>query len=94
MSGGLKSVVMKQAMKFMQSDTAMKLMQDQRVMNVVMKAFTLKSQVQGQISAASELVAHTLGFATREEVDRLKETIRDLESELAHARSQESDNAD
>lgn len=91
MSGGLKSLVMKQAMKLMQSETAMKLMQDQRVMNAVMQAFTLKSKIQEQVNGVSQVVAHTLGFATQEEVQRLKETIRELEDELAHTRSQESD---
>lgn len=89
MLSGIKKALGKQAMKFMQSDTAMKLMQDQRVMNGVMKFFALREKVQGSLDGLSDRIAKSLGFATREEVQKLKAVIQDLESSLERLKSEQ-----
>jgi hypothetical protein len=83
----LKKTLMKQAMKLMQSDTAMQLMQNPKVMNVVMQAFSLKGKIQGVASEASEKIASTMGFATKEEVQKLRAIIQELESNLERAQN-------
>lgn len=88
MLGGMKKTLMKQAMKLMQSDAGMKLMQDQRVMNVVMQAFALRGKVQGSVEALSERLAKSMGFATREELQKLRALVRDLESTIDRLQSE------
>jgi hypothetical protein len=83
----LKKTLMKQAMKLMQSDAAMKLMQNPKVMNTVMQAFTLKGKIEGAVTEASEKIATTMGFATKEEVQKLRAIIQDLENQLEHEQS-------
>ena len=87
---GIKKTLMKQAMKLMQSDTAMQLMQNPKVMNVVMQAFSIKGKLQGAASEASEKIAATMGFATKEEVQKLRAIIQDLESNLERAQGEDS----
>ena len=87
---GIKKTLMKQAMKLMQSDTAMQLMQNPKVMNVVMQAFSLKGKIQGAANEATEKIASTMGFATKEEVQKLRDIIQDLESNLERAQGEDS----
>jgi hypothetical protein len=89
MLGGLKKAAMKRAMKFMQSETGMKLMQNERVMNAAMKAFALRGKLQSSLESASSRLASTFGFATKEEMGKLRAIIRDLEDSLERMQSEQ-----
>jgi hypothetical protein len=82
----LKKAAMQQAMKLMSSPTVMKLMQDPRFMQAMMGAFSLKGKVEAQLEETKTTIAKVLNLATREEVDSLKSTIRDLDSRLGTLR--------
>lgn len=79
---------MGQAERLMQDPRFGKLLQDERVIRAVTRAFELRGQVQSRVDAHVESVARTLNLATKGEVRDLKRMIRKLERELGRARAE------
>ena len=78
----LQETAMREGMKLMSDPRLMKMMQDPRVMNIMMKAFQLRGEMQQRFDKRARKIARTFHFATKEEVDQLKSTIRSLEQSL------------
>jgi polyhydroxyalkanoate synthesis regulator phasin len=78
----LKSFLKERGLKLIQDPKVAKLMQDERVMKVAMRAFQLRGKVQERIDQNVEKIARSLGLVTKAEVRELKRTIKKLENEL------------
>lgn len=79
---------MGQAERLMQDPRFGKLLQDERVLKTVTRAFELRGRVQTRVDAHVEAVAKTLNLATKGEVRDLKRMIRKLERELGRAKAE------
>jgi hypothetical protein len=79
----VKDRMVGQAMRFMSDPRVSRLMGDQRVMNVAMKAVGLGGSVKAELDRATRFAAGLLGFATQEEVSVLRSTVQALEDNLA-----------
>jgi polyhydroxyalkanoate synthesis regulator phasin len=77
-----KKVAMEQAMKLMSSPTVGKMMQNPKVMQAMMTAMSLPGKVQAQLDQQRRNIARALNLVTQEEVEGLKSTIRDLNSQV------------
>jgi hypothetical protein len=85
-----KKSAMEQAMKLMASPTVGRWMQNPKVMQAVMSAMQLPGKVQAHLDDHRRTLARALNLATQEEVEGLRSTIRDLDSQLGDLR-QEND---
>jgi len=83
MFGAVKDRVVGQAMRLMGDPRLSRLMGDQRVMNVAMKAVGVGGSIKAELDRATRFAAGVLGFATQEEVSALRSTIQSLEDNLA-----------
>jgi hypothetical protein len=61
----IKSFLKDRGLKIMQDPKVTKLMQDERVMKVAMRAIELRGKVQDEIDGNVEKVAKSLGLVTR-----------------------------
>ncbi|MCA9669162.1 MAG: hypothetical protein KC503_26380 [Myxococcales bacterium] len=84
----LKQEAMKQGMKLMQDPRFMKLMADPRLMQAITRGLTLKGEMQSAIDSRLRSLASTLKLATQEEVQTLKRTIRQMESQVSDLKKQ------
>lgn len=82
----LKDKVMAEGMKLATNPQVAKLMQDERVMKLVMTAVSVPGKVQSFTAEQKEAFAKTMGLATQDEVKDLKRQIAALERELAELR--------
>lgn len=82
----LKDKVMAEGMKLAQSPQVAKLMQDERVMKLVMTAVSVPGKVQSFTTEQKEAFAKAMGLATQDEVKDLKRQIAALEREIADLR--------
>ena len=78
----LKQRLMQEGMKLMSNPKVMKLMQDERMMKVVMGAMSLPGKISTLSETAGEKLAKTMHMATAQEVKDLKRTLRKLEEQL------------
>ncbi len=83
MFGVVKDRVLGQAMRLMSDPRLSRMMGDQRVMNVAMKAVGVGGSIKAELDRATRFAAGVLGFATQEEVSVLRSTIQALEDNLA-----------
>ena len=83
MLDGVKDKMVGQAMRFMSDPRISRMMGDQRVMNVAMKAVGVGGSIKAELDRATRFAAGLLGFATQEEVSALRSTIQALEDNLA-----------
>jgi hypothetical protein len=83
MFGSVKDRVVGQAMRLMSDPRVSRVMGDQRVMNVAMKAVGIGGSIKAELDRATRFAAGVLGFATQEEVSALRSTIQALEDNLA-----------
>ncbi len=83
MFGAVKDRVVGQAMRLMSDPRLSRVMGDQRVMNVAMKAVGVGGSIKAELDRATRFAAGVLGFATQEEVSALRSTIQALEDNLA-----------
>jgi hypothetical protein len=83
MLDAVKDKVVGQAMRFMSDPRISRMMGDQRVMNVAMKAVGVGGSIKAELDRATRFAAGLLGFATQEEVSALRSTIQSLEDNLA-----------
>jgi hypothetical protein len=83
MLDAVKTRVVGQAMRFMSDPRISRMLGDQRVMNVAMKAVGVGGSIKAELDRATRFAAGVLGFATQEEVSALRSTIQSLEDNLA-----------
>jgi hypothetical protein len=92
MLDGVKDRVVGQAMRLMSDPRISRMMGDQRVMNVAMKAVGVGGSIKAELDRATRFAAGLLGFATQEEVSALRSTIQTLEDNLAIMESKAGQN--
>jgi hypothetical protein len=83
MLDAVKTRVVGQAMRLMSDPRVSRMLGDQRVMNVAMKAVGVGGSIKAELDRATRFAAAVLGFATQEEVSALRSTIQSLEDNLA-----------
>jgi hypothetical protein len=83
MLDAVKDVVVGRAMRVMSDPRISRVMGDERVMNVAMKAVGLGGTIKSELDRASRFAAGLFGLATQEEVSVLRSTIQTLEDNLA-----------
>jgi len=83
MFGSVTDRVVGQAMRLMSDPRISRVMGDQRVMNVAMKAVGIGGSIKAELDRATRFAAGVLGFATQEEVSSLRSTVQALEDNLA-----------
>ena len=83
MLDAVKTRVVGQAMRLMSDPRISRVMGDQRVMNVAMKAVGIGGSIKAELDRATRFAAGVLGFATQEEVSALRSTVQALEDNLA-----------
>lgn len=79
----VKDVVVGRAMRLMSDPRISRVMGDERVMNVAMKAVGFGGSIKAELDRASRFAAGLFGLATQEEVSVLRSTIQTLEDNLA-----------
>jgi predicted nucleic acid-binding Zn-ribbon protein len=83
----LKDKVMAEGMKLATNPQVAKLMQDERVMKLVMTAVSMPGKVQTFTAEQKDAFAKMMGLATQDEVKDLKRQISALEREVAELRA-------
>ncbi|MCC6747341.1 MAG: hypothetical protein IT371_06760 [Deltaproteobacteria bacterium] len=78
----LKQEAMRRGMKLMTNPRVMKLMADPRFMNAISQGFALKGRIQSEIDARLRTVAGALHLATKDDVETLQRTVRQMESSM------------
>lgn len=78
----LRQQAMNEGMKLMGDPRVMKLMSSPQAQKVMMIAFQLPGRIEGAFARQGKRFAKRFKLATREELDGLKSTIRDLERKL------------
>lgn len=84
----LKEKLVSEGMKLATNPRVAKLMQDERVMKVVMQAVSVPGRVTSFTTEQKEAFAKAMGLATADEVKDLKRTVAALEREVARLRKQ------
>ena len=79
----LRNRALQEGMKLMGDPRFMKLMSTPQAQKVMMLAFQLPGMVEGALAAQGKKFARRFKLATREDVERMSTTIRDLERELS-----------
>jgi hypothetical protein len=87
--GKLGQRAMQQGMKLMSDPRFMKLMSHPQAQKVMMLAFQLPGKVEGAFAQQGKRFARRFKLATREEVERLHATIRELERQLQAMQSRD-----
>lgn len=81
----LKKEALKRGMKLMSNPKFMRAMADPRVMTAISQGFALHGRIQSEVDERLRKVAHMFNFATAEEVQELKRTIRQMETAISRA---------
>ncbi|MGD0837163.1 MAG: hypothetical protein ABSB49_11030 [Polyangia bacterium] len=79
----IKDVVVGRAFQLAGSPKVSKLVSDPRLMNAAMKAMSVGGVVKSNMDKAGRLAAGAFGLATHEEMISLRNTIQQLEDQLA-----------
>lgn len=77
-----KKKVMEGGMRLMTHPRVMGLMSNPKVMNVVMKAFQLRSTAQAALDEKVKIIARMLNLATREDLRDLKAALQRMQDAL------------
>ena len=80
---------MQEGMKLMSDPRFMKLMSHPQAQKLMMLAFQLPGKVDGAFADQGRKFARRFKLATRDEVERLNSTIRDLERQLSAVQSRQ-----
>lgn len=86
----VKDVMMGQAMKLAGSPQVTRLMTDPRLMNAAMKAMSLGGTVKTKLDQCGKVAGGMFGLATQDEVSNLRNTIQNLEDQVAVLESRAS----
>lgn len=83
---GMRDYLTKQGLKLMQDPRLARVLQDERVMQAMMRAIELRGRMQERIDERVEEVARSLNLATKRELRELKRTLRRMEQDLERER--------
>jgi hypothetical protein len=83
-----KKTFVQQGLKLLSNPRIIKLMQDERVMKTLVAAMSLPGKAQSFARDQVENVAKAMDLATEAEVRDLRRTVRRLEDEMAHLKTQ------
>lgn len=83
----LKQELINKALKLMQNPSVAKAVQNPKVINGVMSALKLRSDVEKNVGASMKVIAKRLNLATESEMRELRRAIQRLERELADERA-------
>ena len=89
-----KQRLLSKAVLLMQDPRVGKLLQDPRVMNGIVGAMKLRSDVQRSVAESAKRVAKSLHLASEDEVQELQRAVARLELELERARGTRRDAPD
>jgi ubiquinone biosynthesis protein UbiJ len=89
-----KQRLLSKAVVVMQDPRVGKLLQDPRVMNGIMGAMRLRSDVQRTVTERARKVAKSLRLASEDEVQELQRAVARLEMELERTRGARRDAPD
>lgn len=84
----LKKKVIDQGVKWMSDPRFVKVVSNPALMSAVMKGFELRGKAVSAFEEMVKSVVHSLDLASREELNELKETIRNLQAEIKNLQSQ------
>ena len=82
----LRDTVIRQGMRLLQDPRVMRLAQDRRVVNTVMRAMQARGRLQESVDERIEAMAKRLNLATHSDLRELRRTVRMLERKLAESR--------
>ncbi|HEX2675080.1 MAG TPA: hypothetical protein VHM19_00535 [Polyangiales bacterium] len=82
----MKQQLFNKALQMMQDPRVAKAMQNPKVINGVMGALKLRTEVQKNLDAGVKLIAKSLNLATESELKELKRAVKRLERELENER--------
>lgn len=82
----LKDRLVSEGMKLAANPSVAKLMQDERLMRLLMTAMSVPGRLSSFTAEQKETFARAMGLATAEEVRDLKRTVASLEREIAKLR--------
>lgn len=83
----VKDFLTKKGLELFQDPRVSKMMQDERVLKGLMRAFEVRGRLQSEFDEQVERLAKTMGLATQREVRQLKRTIRRMEGKLDKAKA-------
>jgi len=83
-----KKTLLEQGLKLLSNPRIIKLMQDERVMKTLLTAMSLPGKAQSFAKDQVENVVKAMDLATEAEIKDLRRTVRRLEDEMAHLKTQ------
>jgi hypothetical protein len=83
MLNSLKDMAAKQVGKVLSSDATMKVLSSPQLQEALVKAVTLRAEAIDMVDKGVKGLAKSLELVTREDVAKLRRSIRDLEDQLA-----------
>ena len=83
MLNSLKDMAAKQVGKVLSSDATMKVLTNPQLQEALVKAVTLRAEAMDMVDKGVKGLAKSLELVTREDVAKLRRSIRDLEDQLA-----------
>ena len=84
----VKDVAARQVGKMLSSDATQKVLFSPQVKNAMVAAINLRAEARDVVEIGVKQVAKQLDLVTKDDVARLKRSVRDLEHELADLREQ------
>jgi hypothetical protein len=84
----IKDKVMSEGMKLATHPAVAPLLQDERVMKLLMQALAMPGRIEQMTDEQRSNFIRIMGLATQREVADLKRTVRSLEDDLSKLRSQ------
>ena len=84
---GIKDKVMEEGMKLATHPAVAPLLQDERLMKLLMQALAVPGRVTEMTEEQRDNFIRVMGLATKQEIDDLKRTVRSLEDELSRLRA-------
>ncbi|MBI2894058.1 MAG: hypothetical protein HYY06_10945 [Deltaproteobacteria bacterium] len=87
MLDSIKKTLLSAGTALIQSPTVMRLLQDERIMKVLMKILMTRGKIEGVVDGQLERLAHRLHLATRDEMRELKRALRRVEEQIDQARA-------
>jgi len=84
----IKDKVMSEGMKLATHPAVAPLLQDERVMKLLMQALAMPGRIEQMTEEQRDNFIRLMGLATKQEIADLKRTVRSLEDELSQLRNQ------
>ncbi len=84
----VKDVAARQIGKVLASDTTLKVLSSPQVKNAMVAAINLRAEARDVVELGAKQVAKQLDLVTRDDVAKLKRSVRDLQHEVEDLREQ------